>query len=368
MTDRTKGAPRVGIIALQTYDRPGGIQRFNQRLFGNLAAIFREDGAIARPWVLLKGDDPARFDRSLDVDFVEPNRPAKAFVRSAFAAVRRTDILLVGHINLLPLAVALKAARPSLRLFLIVHGDEVWDSEGYRRLRWYEPLLLRLVDRIVSVSGYTSRRMAEKFRVPPGKFFDFLNAVDLIPDRPRAAASERIALSVTRLTAGEERKNIQPLVTAFARVVARWPDAELHIIGEGVLKQGLIDHAASLGIAGSVVFRGYVDDEALEAAYARSTVFALPSDKEGFGIVYLEAWLRNVPVICSDLGAPATIIDDGVDGWVASRAVDDIAAALIAAFSDQAAADRMGRAGRRKVEEKYSNAAFRARLKQLVTG
>jgi phosphatidylinositol alpha-1,6-mannosyltransferase len=42
----------------------------------------------------------------------------------------------------------------------------------------------------------------------------------------------------------------------------------------------------------------------------------LPSSKEGFGIVYLEAWQHGLPVICSSKGAPKEIVADGVDGFV----------------------------------------------------
>lgn len=42
----------------------------------------------------------------------------------------------------------------------------------------------------------------------------------------------------------------------------------------------------------------------------------MPSNKEGFGIVYLEAWQHGLPVICSSVGAPSEIISDGVDGYV----------------------------------------------------
>ena len=51
----------------------------------------------------------------------------------------------------------------------------------------------------------------------------------------------------------------------------------------------------ALGIERSVDFLGRVDDAALDAAYRRARVFALPSAKEGFGIVYLEAWQRGLP-------------------------------------------------------------------------
>ena len=74
-------------------------------------------------------------------------------------------------------------------------------------------------------------------------------------------------------------------------------DAEiiLEIVGDGVLRPGLESLAAQIGVERSVRFLGRLADEDLKNAYARASVFAMPSSKEGFGIVYLEAWQFGLP-------------------------------------------------------------------------
>lgn len=107
----------------------------------------------------------------------------------------------------------------------------------------------------------------------------------------------------------------------------------------------------------------------LETAYAKATVFALPSSKEGFGIVYLEAWQHRLPVICSSKGAAKEIVEDGVDGFVVDpEDIGLLADRLKFLLSDPERAKAMGESGRRKVEAHYLDPAFRRNLDGIIDG
>jgi glycosyltransferase involved in cell wall biosynthesis len=69
-----------------------------------------------------------------------------------------------------------------------------------------------------------------------------------------------------------------------------------------------------------VRFLGYVDDETLAGLYANATVFALPSQDEGFGLPALEAMASGTPVIVSDGGAlPEVVGDAGIRFYLADQ-------------------------------------------------
>ncbi|MDD5234318.1 MAG: glycosyltransferase family 4 protein [Syntrophales bacterium] len=70
------------------------------------------------------------------------------------------------------------------------------------------------------------------------------------------------------------------------------------------------------GLGGRIRFAGRVDDGALAGLYANSHLLAVPSELEGFGIVYGEAGAFGVPSIAADFGAPAETIADEVDGFI----------------------------------------------------
>lgn len=99
---------------------------------------------------------------------------------------------------------------------------------------------------------------------------------------------------------------------------------------------------------------GPLSSEELAAAYEACSVFVLPSEFESFGMVFLDAWLRNKPVIGnSACGASAALIDDSVDGFLCSTA-EDIAVAVRRLIEDPALSAQMGAAGRAKTTTYYT--------------
>jgi glycosyltransferase involved in cell wall biosynthesis len=99
---------------------------------------------------------------------------------------------------------------------------------------------------------------------------------------------------------------------------------------------------------------GPLPDDELAGAYAACDVFVLPSEFESFGMVFLDAWLRCKPVIGNlSCGAAASLIDDGVDGYLC-RDAREIAAALTRLLGDPALRARMGAAGREKTVGRYT--------------
>jgi len=289
---------------------------------------------------------------------------ALASARAACAA----DTVLVGHINLLPVVAAAKAINPALRSVLFVHGVEVWNDPAYRRKRIWEPALLRAVDTVASVSRYTAERMQAQFGVPPDKFVILPNAVDG-PINPRAASPRtQMLLTVTRMAEHDRGKNVDAILRAFAVVADRLPNASLVVVGDGHLRAELEAYAATLGLQQRVHFLGKVSDDELDACYGQAAAFVLPSSKEGFGIVYLEAWKHGLPVICGTEGAASEVVAHEVDGFVVDPAdCAQLASAMETLLTDATLAGRLGSAGARKAQEHYTDSVFGQRLRNLVT-
>ena len=104
-------------------------------------------------------------------------------------------------------------------------------------------------------------------------------------------------LCVARLT---PQKQHATLLTAFARLRQRRPDAQLLLVGTGPLEARLRRLAERLGIAGTVAFLGRRDDVA--ALMAKADLLALPSVFEGLPLVALEAMAAQLPVVASRIG------------------------------------------------------------------
>ncbi len=132
---------------------------------------------------------------------------------------------------------------------------------------------------------------------------------------------------ITALCRLVKRKRIDVLLRAMQTL--NRDDVYLVVMGAGPLAEQLRDLAHSLGLADAVRFTGSVS-EADKAAYlSRSDVFCLPSDHEGFGLVFVEAMSLGTPVISTNVGGQTDIIREGVDGFLVPPARTDLLAERI---------------------------------------
>lgn len=358
----------VVFSALDAFSVMGGLQRFNRRVTGALADLDAQRFKPVSVHLLgdLTRDLPASLGTTISLQAYKKSRAR--FITSVLRSCSSGATLhLIGHINLLPVAWACKRINPRLKTVLFVHGDDVWNEPHCRKRRAYEPWMLRSIDRIASVSGYTASIMAREFDVPADKFTLLPNAVDELPPPPTSPATSDTLLVVSRIGAGDRRKHVDAVIRAFARIAPRRPSARLEIVGRGMLLDELKSLATREGVADRTSFLGAVSDEELKSAYDRSTAFVLPSSKEGFGIVYIEAWQRGVPVICGARGASREIITEGVDGYaVDNDDIEGLASRMDELLADPVKARAMGLAGRDKVQKKYLDQHFRERLLRIL--
>ena len=129
----------------------------------------------------------------------------------------------------------------------------------------------------------------------------------------------------------------------------------LYLVGRGGVVSADWRFAEDAGIADNVkVFRD-VSLEQLRDLYRASSLFVLPSNEEGLGIVILEAMACGLPVVSTDCGGPATAIVPDETGLLTPVGdAEALAGAMCALLEDPAQRTRMGAAGRRRVEERFS--------------
>ena len=132
------------------------------------------------------------------------------------------------------------------------------------------------------------------------------------------------------------KKGVDILITSFARVLKRVPDAHLAIVGpdDELLGRGLAALADDLGVRTSVTFTGPVYRDARLDALAAADVWALPSHTENFGIAVVEALAAGVPTIVSPAVNIARDIEDADAGIVADNTPQIFGDALIELLLD----------------------------------
>lgn len=156
-----------------------------------------------------------------------------------------------------------------------------------------------------------------------------------------------------------ERKGGPALIAAFDRVLEKFPDATLTIVG------------CSPHLAGkrNVEVVGRVAPVEVQRHLVRSSLFVFPSRIEPFGIAPIEAMLHRIPVVVSNIGAMPEIVQEGVNGYLVDPDdIGNLAQVICNLLADPEAAQRMGEAGFRIASEKFTWEATGVRIRGFVAG
>ncbi len=148
------------------------------------------------------------------------------------------------------------------------------------------------------------------------------------------------------------RKGHRYLLEAAA-LLATHPPFRLVIFGEGYLNNQLRAQAASLGLGDAVQFAGYRDD--LDTYIGCFDLFAHPASAEGLGVAALKAQAAGVPVVGCVAGGLPEAVEHGVTGLlVAPEDADALREAIATLIDDDDLRERMGRAGRERMQNAFS--------------
>ena len=240
-------------------------------------------------------------------------------------------------------------------------------------LLWGNRRALRACDRVIAVS-HSIRDELVQGGLNASKITVIQNAVDLADLETRSRMPSALAASLDKGAAGASArtaivgsvgrlsrvKNYRLLLEA-ARLVLRERPATFVLVGDGPERAELERAAAALGITGSVVFAGWVDNPyPLLRAF---DVVALTSNSEGFPVVLAEAMGLERPIVATRVGGVEEIVRDGVTGEViAPGDATALARALLRLLADPDRRRAFGRAGREIVARDFSRASMLAKL------
>lgn len=204
--------------------------------------------------------------------------------------------------------------------------------------------LFQSVEGIVVCSNDLGRKFVELFgdEVSPTVIHNGLDAVKFGVMRGAAVPSEqRYILNVAKF---EEQKGQDVLIEAFSSIANDYPGIDLYLIGATDKKlPELKALCVNKGIEQRVKFFPDTPHQQVADFFRRSTIFALPSRQEAFGIVLLEAGAFSLPVVASRVGGIPEILTDGVTGrLVTPDNPAELAHCLRLMLDSPAAAQEMG--------------------------
>ncbi len=324
---------RTLLLAPEIFASEGGIPRILQaylKALCDLAVPDRGVRLLALNDSIVGSTDVRRCANETLEDWVVCARDKTRFVRAALRMSRGCDWIICGHVAQLPVAWLAKRLNPKLRYAVVAHGIEVW-----RPFNVTERIALRGAEKIFCVSDYTRKELQKNCPLPDEKCVVLHNALDpwfyIGPGQPLAQCAPTI-LVVTRLTYADRYKGVENMIEAMPAIRAAIPDATLRIIGRGDDLPRLQSMRNKLGLMNAVEFLGYVDDKRLTAEMRACRLFALPSKKEGFGLVFLEAMAQGRPCIGARAGGIPEVISADTGVLVEYGDAPGIAAAAIDAL------------------------------------
>jgi glycosyltransferase involved in cell wall biosynthesis len=142
-------------------------------------------------------------------------------------------------------------------------------------------------------------------------------------------------------------------IRAVASVKKKHPEAKFWVIGDGVLRSGLEALASELRLNSNIVFWGRRGD--VQELIPRMTVGVICSDSEGFSNAILEYMGHGIPVVATQTGGNAELVEHGKTGvLVPPGNHESLAEGILQCIDDREKAEQMGQQGRKRVIEEYS--------------
>lgn len=306
------------ILSLVTHGSGGygGIAQYNRDLMSALASLPSVESIRVLVRLPERGDEE---EQPLKMRQERGGRNRLFYsARALMLAIRcKPDVIFCGHLYMTPLAWAV-AALLRKPLWVQLHGLEAWQKPS--------PAIRYAVERadlITVVSRYTRGRFLTWANVNPDAVRVLPNTFEVLPGEERnkeglkaryGLAGRKVILTVSRIDRGDRYKGHEKVLTLLPRLLQSHPGLMYVIVGDGEDRGRLESVAAHLSVSASVRFTGKISREDLRDYYRLADLFVMPSTKEGFGIVFLEAAAFGLPVIGGNADGSTDALADGLIG------------------------------------------------------
>jgi glycosyltransferase involved in cell wall biosynthesis len=240
-------------------------------------------------------------------------------------------------------------ARVSTSVIVDIHGDPAAPARlyGSPRRKALAPLAdaltrygLRRSDGVRTISAYTSGLVRRAGIEPTAEFAAFMDLEPFVEAEPVALPERPVAVFVGVL---ERYKAVDVLADAWRFAAPRVPEATLHIVGRGTLRE--VPEALVRELPSQTRWTESLSTREVARALDEATVLVLSSRSEGLGRVVIEAFCRGRGVVGSRVGGIPDLVEDGVSGvLVPPEDENALAEALVRVLSDRESAERLGQA------------------------
>jgi glycosyltransferase involved in cell wall biosynthesis len=365
---------RLLFLYLRGFSLTGGIEKFNRSFLKALHEL-SVDGIWDATAI-------SSHDTTTDEKYFPRNRfrglggNKLAFSLTAIKAALKNDVLVIGHMNLAIIGCLIKLIKPSIKLVVVTHGIEVWKTHtGFRKQ------LLEKATLILSVSQFTKDKIvANNPQVSAQKIFIFPNTIDpyfnapkvfekpnYLLNRYKLAKETELLITVTRLSFSEKYKGYDNTIVVIKQLVQEGRNIHYLICGKAddAEKNRIEQLIHQLGLEQHVTLAGFIKDEELIDHYLLGDIFVLPSKKEGFGIVFIEALACGLSVIAGSKDGSVDALMNGKLGiLIDPDSSDELEKAVHLSLGQQIYNPKQMQ---QQVYDAFGFKQYKARLKKALT-
>jgi glycosyltransferase involved in cell wall biosynthesis len=358
---------------------PGGIATANLNVLHALVDLSKTTGArLSILSYLEQASDRPPF-MPVSVEFKAFAGSKSRFTLDLLSRVRHRPLFVFDHVTLsapmLPLSVTGIA-----RTVIFAHGSEAW-----KRIRKTSGWCFQHARLCITNSHYTLGKMRERFTnfkgvacplgLSPGFPLNLEASFESDEKMEMTAADgqtyvlgEKMLLLVARMHPGEREKGHYELLEVMPRLLKRFRDVQLVFAGPGEDAENLRRMAQAKGVAGAVFLPGRLPVETLHRLYRYCYAFVMPSQQEGFGLVYLEAMnYAKACVGCYEQGAEDIILP-GQTGFLVRDPSDseELFGVLQRLLSEPAQTRELGINGFKRLHASFTALHYQGRVKEQI--
>ncbi len=224
---------------------------------------------------------------------------------------------------------------------LVITLHEVWNDYWYEYLgrlgifgKIVERAMLNLTENFITVSKKTKtdlktiKKSENSIIIPNGIDFNHIKQTKPSPEKSNVIFAGRLI----------KEKNVDVLIESMAHVMDKIPAATCLIFGDGPERTNLKNLVTNLQLGDNIIFKGFVEDYDDLIGYMKSSkVFVLPSIREGFGMVVIEANACGIPVVVVNhkMNAATSLVKESYNGFKVELKPEAIAEKIVESIENK---------------------------------
>ena len=307
-------------LTLNTFSSTGGIQKVSRSMSHALHHISKTPEWSSFKMHAMNDGQIADTRYISQHEFKGFHRNKLKFTFNSILEGVKSKTVILSHINLLFIAMIISLLSKKPQFVLMAHGKEVW-----QKLPFWKRIFINKYVVIWAVSNYTAAAL-KKHKINSDQIRILPNCIDPFFKIPKSfkkpeellkkyelSKHQPIIISIGRLTKYETDKGYDKVLRIIPQLLAEFPDLCYLICGQADAKEKtmLKKLVCKYRLQKNIKLLDFIPDTELEAHYQLADIFILPSKKEGFGLVFIEAAVCGCKVISGNIDGSVDALLNG---------------------------------------------------------